>query len=139
VVRDLNSLENLRQIIVVNGAVKDVLGRPMPDGMAAAQAAHASVKACFERVYAEHGKSSREHAIDLFKDINFTKVVLRARDEKELEHIRLLAENANIIYAEMWDSNPAFYGHYGTVLTAVAFEPLPEESLEGVTDYLPLW
>jgi len=132
------NLEELYMIIVVRGDIVSITGVKMPDGMAAAQACHAAGKLIACNIY-----DKRFSAFD-FADKDFTKIVLRARDNKELEHIQSLASKHNLLDAEMLDTNEFFHGKnpdgsLNQVRTAIAIGPAPKESFAGITDYLPLY
>ncbi|MDX1472847.1 MAG: peptidyl-tRNA hydrolase [Reinekea sp.] len=126
-------LSEQRMVIVVRGDIVDQQGNPMPHGMAAAQAAHAAVLCSANAVLAKTvsvSKLSSEY---------FTKLVLRCRDFKELEHVENLAMARGLVTARMLDTNPVFYGHYKNVVTALAIGPADPDAFVSITDYLPKW
>ena len=69
-----------------------------------------------------------------------TTIVLGAKDSFELHHVyRLLEKKLNGRAYAFYDDNPPVYGNERKIMTAIATEPIPFTTTEGVLDYLPLW
>jgi len=67
---------------------------------------------------------------------NYTTITLAARDSFELFHVYFLLVKAGITVYTFEDTNPE-YGE-GSVVTALATEPISWERRLGILDYLPL-
>lgn len=129
-------LEDLWMYIIVRGD----LG--IPDGMAAAQAAHAAVICVAQKalkLYDEKDPGVSNEFVSDLANQRFTKIVLRCRDWKEMDHIRNQAKARGFLVAEMRDTNPGFYGDNGDRPTAIAIEPTEKRNMQDVCGYLPLW
>lgn len=115
----------------------------IPCGMAAAQAAHAVSK--LKMLYINNlGRELFEqdgwaNHIDGMIQQGITTIVVKARDSEELEHIRHLAREQNLLNVAFYDTNDEKYSYNAKVLTAVAIGPISKAFLRGITDYLPLW
>lgn len=85
-----------------------------------------------------------QYAMDYNLPISFiggtpiTNIVLKARDNNELDHIMHIADQRDILCVRFYDDNKALFGDY-KVLTAIALGPVESYHLEGITDYLPLY
>lgn len=127
-----------KQVLVVQG------GLGMDKGKGASQAAHASGKALLDRgVIRVLPDGSRELAIPLDEHIEpwlngaFTKIALKAADERELLSLYVKARHLGIPCALIRDNGLTQFNGQKTI-TAIAVGPAQKELVDLVTAGLPL-
>lgn len=136
------SLESLgtpgiKVVVVVASEVEGANGNiKINNGRAAAQAVHAGSKAKLAWVTEQ---KNVEDAVWKIQNTPINTVILRARDQAELDHISTLAYDKKLLCVNFEDKDSQFYGDHFGHTTAIAFAPVRSYDLVNVTDYLPKW
>ena|SRR3989338_8097544 len=110
-----------KQVIVVRDDLK------LPKGKMGAQVAHASVDATLK---------SDKRIVAAWKDEGGKKVVLKARDEKELFKLKQMAEDSGLKYALIKDAGHTIV-EPGTI-TCLGIGPDEDKKIDNITGKLKI-
>lgn len=105
-----------------------------PLGRQFAQGIHAARKMQSELDWRDRLGTSK----NAIKFIPITTITLSVRNTKELYLIQRLLRDAGVEHTYFHDKNRDAYGEPGPVLTALCTYPVPEKSVVGILDHLPL-